>query len=385
MPLSPEASAALNDIQVKLTAVQASLTATQTALTQAVKVLTTDPPVVVVPPVVVPPVVIPPVVIPPVTAPGASLRVSGQKLLLKSGAPVLLRAIELMYGPSAAGDPAKIVATQKALGANGTSPLFEGNIPDNTPYRTLITKAKSELLPLASVMPKNAYFFHALNESKKANLVCGFNFDHGGGRTTMLRPDVVAIINEFDHVFVENEVEMDSDKPPTQWQQDAIAYVKLCRDAGYKKQPIKVGSPAGGRQLAVPLALGKAVLDSDPEKNVVFTWQAYWGIKTSNWTYNTDNGFSYGRPGLVEACQAVKNSGLCFIVGLDYKDDIGDCGMDTLMVELAKHGIHYQYWALSNDGIGNNMLGDAGDIRTITTAGKQVQADFAKTSLPVVL
>jgi hypothetical protein len=315
-----------------------------------------------VPPVVIPPVVVPPVVVPPVTG-KTNIYVQGGKLLSKNGSPLVLRGIEAMYGPTADSNVTRFVSVNKTLGANATGPLFQPNQANVTSYRKL------------------------LEEARRNNLVVGLNFDHAGnGRANMKQPAVVALVNEYDNVFLQCEVEQGDNEDDDQWAVDAIAFVAELRAAGYRKQPIKVGSPLGGRQLKTPLARGRRVLDADPEKNLIFTWQAYWGIKTTGWHYQGDNGFAAGRPGLIAACKAVADSGLCFVVGLDYKDDIGDTGMDTLMAELEKHQTSYQYWALLvGDSYGNGMLSDSTNPNTLTTAGRLVTADFAKTSKPLDL
>lgn len=293
----------------------------------------------------------------------SSIFVQNGQLYTKYNKPVVVRGIEAMYGPTSNSNPAGFVNVNKTLKANAVGPLVQQGQWSAANVRKL------------------------LEETRKANILCGLNVDHvsSGGRAALKDPAIVSLVNEYDHVYIQCEVEQGTDSDDV-WEAAAIAFVKDLRAAGYKKQPLKVGSPLGGRQLKTALDRGKNVLATDPEKNLLFTWQAYWGIKTSGWTYQTDNGFSYGRPGLVEACKAVKDSGLCFIVGLDYADDIGDTGMDTLMAELQKNGTSWQYWALFvGDAYGNGMLNDSTNANTLTTSGKLVNANLIATSVAIDL
>jgi hypothetical protein len=127
-----------------------------------------------------------------------------------------------------------------------------------------------------------------------------------------------------------------------------------------------------------PLASGAAVLAGDPLRNVCFTWQAYWREATqSGWSYQGENGYPSGIAGTKLAIQACAASGLCFVIGLDWRDDVGLTGELALMDECHRLGVSYQHWVLTGDGsnAGNNMLGHWNlSMSSLTAEGGQVQA-----------
>jgi uncharacterized protein YndB with AHSA1/START domain len=277
------------------------------------------------------------------------LWVDGATLRTKTGAKVVVRGIEAMYGPTSASNPAGIHAVVTALGANTYSPL---------PQQNQSTAATLKAL---------------LEESRKAGLVLGLNGDHmGNGRARLCAPEVVALVNQYDHVFLECEVETGWGQTPAQWVAGVNEMVAAFRAAGYKC-PIKVGSPDGGRSPRLPLAFGAEVVEADPEHSIIFTWQAYWASDSNaGWTYQEHNGFAKGLPGIKACCEAIASSGLCFVVGLDKVDDVGDTGSDVLMQELERLGIGWQWWVLFNGGDPNGMLSNALNAASLTATGQTV-------------
>jgi hypothetical protein len=358
---------ALQTQVVNLQAQSASQVAQIAVLQARIEELTRPP--VVVPPVVVPPVVVPPVVIPPVTGARTNIYVDGKTLRTPKGKPFVARGIELMYGPSSASNAARVCATVKALGANTISPLFQPGQSNVSAFRGLLDAAKA------------------------AGLVVGFNCDHFtngvsnpplNNRQILCQPSVVALINQYDNVFLECEVETVWNQSPADWKSDVLDMVADFRNAGLLKQPIKVGSPDGGRNCRIPLTAGRDVRAVD--SNVIFTWQAYWGTNTApDWTYQGENDFPKGIVGTLAAADEINASGLCFLVGLDAVDDIGATGYQDLAARLDFHGVGWQWWALSGDGnlTPNNLVTDNLRIETITTTGRNVKA-ILETKLQMV-
>ncbi len=275
---------------------------------------------------VVPPVVVPPVVVPPVTS-KTGLYVDGSKLRTKNGSEFQIRGIELMCnGDTVTAGYQTVLAMCKTFGANTVSPLFQGNTGTVANVKTFIDTARS------------------------LGLIVGCNADHqSDGRSWMNAPGMVTLLNGYDNVFLECEVETDDVDTTPEWSTAAIALLKSVRDAGHKS-PMKVGAPQGGRHVKYPLAAGKEVLATDPLKNTMFTFQAYWkAAVSSGWTYQGDNGFNSGVAGTKEAFQACLNSGLCFLVGLDWKDNVGLTDLPACAAELHRLGMNYQIWALRGD------------------------------------
>lgn len=282
------------------------------------------------------------------------LYVSGGRLYTKKGIEAKLRGVEMMAGQDAfnVGYPT-LMTTLKGLGANCVSPLFQGSFGSIERVRQFCEAAR------------------------QAGLIVGVNADHQpNGRSWLNTGGMVELLNAFDHVFLECEIETDNVRTTGEWVAQANDLVRSVRAVGHK-HPIKVGAPLGGRQVKYPLTGGKRVLDADPLKNTLFTWQAYWkAAATSGWSYQSDNGFRTGVEGTKEALAACANSGLCFIPGFDWRDDVDETGALELMVHAHTLGLSYQFWVLFGDGMypENNMLGHWNlSPGSITTSGAAVQ------------
>lgn len=292
---------------------------------------------------------------PPPPPPTSNVRLytDGGTLRTKKGTPVVLRGIELMYGSNAHGvGPAELCNRLKALGANALGPLFQPGTNSVAHVKALCDAARA------------------------AGLIVGINADHAGGRAWINTPDMVALCNGYDHVYLQNEIETDPSNPTDdQWQAAVTDLVMSYRNAGHKSL-VKVGAPQGGRRVGFPLRRGAAVRAADPEHNVAFSWQAYWEASTEGWDYQSGEGFADGLAGTLQAIRAVAQSGLCFIVGLDWRDDIGLTGWPELAAECQAQKVSFQHWVLTNDGRfpENNILGHWNlSLDSITPTGRQIQ------------
>ncbi len=318
-----------------------------------------------VPPVVVPPVVVPPVIVPPVTG-KTGLYVDGGKLRTKNGAEFQIRGIEMMVnGDTDRAGYRTVLEMCKTFGANAVAPLFQGTTGTVAKVKEFIDVARS------------------------IGLVVGVNSDHQpNGRSWLNSPAMVTLLNGYDNVYLQCEVETDDVDTNSEWSTAAIALLKSVRDAGHK-HPFKVGAPLGGRHVKYPLASGKDVLATDPLKNTLFTFQAYWaGTSSSGWHYQGDNGFSGGIAGTKQAFQACANSGLCFLTGLDWQDDIGLTNLPECAAELHRLGMNYQIWALRGDNSnpGNNFLSHWNhSASSITTTGVTMCEILKAQSKPAAL
>jgi hypothetical protein len=298
------------------------------------------------------------------------LWVDGSTLRTKNGSPVQIRGLEAMYGTDAMNvGPVEFCKRMKALGANTISPLFNSGNNANS---------------VANVK--------ALCDAARAEgLLVGVNADHAGGRTWLNNPQLVTLLNGYDHVFLQNEVEQSNGTTDAQWLTDVKEVISFTRGLGYKCL-LKVGTPLGGRMVKYPLKSAKQALDFDPQKNILFTFQAYWKAGTlGGWSYQGDNGFqpasNLGSDGTKLAFQAVANSGVCFLIGLDWKDDVGETGWAILADEAHRLNLNYQHWVVFGDHIPeNNVLGSWNyQLSTITTTGKVISDKLkAQVKLPTL-
>lgn len=285
------------------------------------------------------------------------LWVDGSTLRTKNGSAVVIRGLEMMYGTDAMNvGPVEFCKRMKALGANTVSPLFNSGSGANS---------------VANVK--------ALCDAARAEgMLVGVNADHAGGRNWLNNPQLVTLLNGYDHVFLQNEVEQGAGSTNAQWLSDVKDAITFVRNLGYKC-PVKLGTPLGGRMVKFPLAAAKDAIQLDPLKNVLFTFQAYWkGGQLGGWSYQGDNGFSpssnIGSDGTKLAFQACANSGVCFLVGLDWEDDIGTTDWVALADECQKLNLNYQHWVVFGDHRqGNNVLGHWNySLSSITTTGKTI-------------
>jgi hypothetical protein len=263
------------------------------------------------------------------TRPG--LYVDAGKLRTRLGAELRLRVIEVMVNGNAAGFPggfpALLAKFKNDLGANAVSPLFQGS--------------------QGALAQVKAFCDAAL----ALKLVVGVNADHqSAGRAWLLDPAMVVLMNSYPHVYLESEVETgDGGGTPTLdvWAAAEKSKIAAFRAAGHTT-PVKVGCHAGGRELRYPLARGADVLAADPLHKLVFTWQAYWGA-AGNW-YQSSNGYVSGVAGTLAALDACAASGLCFIPGFDFADDVGTTGQDLLLDRAVLRGLSHAHWAATGDG-----------------------------------
>lgn len=99
--------------------------------------------------------------------------------------------------------------------------------------------------------------------------------DGGGSVDIYLRSDVKALLQKYEKHLVLHAMGEGTQSTASAWASDSIAGISKLRAAGYKA-PIYVMSNTYGRNLPTLLSHGQQVFDSDPLKNVVFGWQAYW-------------------------------------------------------------------------------------------------------------
>lgn len=93
---------------------------------------------------------------------------------------------------------------------------------------------------------------------------------------TFLKPEVKEVLMRYQDKIVIHALGEQTQGNVNQWVTDSKAGIASLRAAGYTA-PLFVLANDYGRNLPTILNRGKEVFDSDPLKNVVFGWQAYWG------------------------------------------------------------------------------------------------------------
>lgn len=299
------------------------------------------------------------------------LWVDGKVLRTKNGDPLILRGYEMMYGPGSMSiGPVEYCRRMKALGANCIAPLFQTSGGANTvgAVKALCDAARAE------------------------GLIMGVNADHAGSRTWLRNPQLVALLNSYDNLYLCTNVETGSIETNQQWLDFVREVITDVRSMGYK-MPVKLGTPQFGRHVKYVISAGAQALELDPLKQIIFTWQAYWKAGSlGTWSYQLENGFmppsgQLGVEGTRAAIRALAKSPVCTVIGLDWEDDVGPTGWVELATECDLQGMSFNHWVICNDGNlpGNNVLGSEQTLGSITTNGRQMQAWMLSHQMHVTL
>ncbi|MES2384546.1 MAG: hypothetical protein V4593_08350 [Pseudomonadota bacterium] len=276
-----------------------------------------------------------------VTPARTGLYVDGTKLRTRFGVELRLRVLEVMLaGNLKQYGYAKFLAQIKNdLGANAVAPLFEDGFASQTEVKAFLDAA----LLLGLVVFVNA--------DHQGNFA-------GGTQGWADEAWLATLMNGYPNVILECDVEtyvQNGDASTAAWVTAEKAKVAKFRAAGHKS-PIKVGAHAGGRDVSYPLAKGAEVLAADPEHNLVYTFQAYWGA-AGTW-YQSSNNFADGLAGTKAALAACAVSGLCFVPGFDVADDVGSTNEPALLAEAIRLGLSHAHWVATGDFRGGNNCYD---------------------------
>jgi hypothetical protein len=291
-----------------------------------------------------------------------NIRVVGNQMRDRRGNAFAIRGIESMFG-NGSSDAVPFVAGHKALGANTVSPLPNSSVATADAVQSLVDAAY------------------------QAGLVLGLNADHANqGERFFQNKDIQAIVNHYPNVFLQEAVELGSNMTESEWVDAAKhkvdAYVSL-----YPDKPLKIGSPDGGRSPRYALDRCQDVVDYYKSKGgrggLIFTCQLYWKASTASWSYQNQNGFKDGLPGILEAIDAMAASPCYFLPGLDNQDDVGYTGWRVVTdhIRTAQSDptlrTSFQWWVYFNSGdsYANDLTTKANDaLSGITATGRDVKA-----------
>lgn len=289
----------------------------------------------------------------------SGLWVDGRNLRTKNGSVASIRGIEAVLGKRGSTHPGTIFRTCIKFKANCILSVF------------------SEHDGLMN------YIFSNLVIAKLNNMVVGINTEILFMYDFLYRKEFVSLLNSFDNTYI--ELSRGDGRNSSEIKDIYTREIKALREIGHLS-PIKIFPSMGGRKLKDFLDCGHSILENDPEKNVIFSWNAYWGLKTGSWTYQEDNGFTPGIGGTIEACKAIYDSGLCFIVSLSGEDDIGATGFEQLAPVLHQYDIGWTWSSLHHIDTYKNGLVEFPLSDTINdTYGPIVEDLFRVQSKPILL
>jgi hypothetical protein len=284
-------------------------------------------------PIPVPPAPVPvppaPTPVPSPTPVSGVLQVKGRQIFKADGTPFVPRGFEFEAGfwADLPGNWTGIVDEIAKTGANATRFIFN---------LSQLTASDVE---------------HILAEAQKKNLVMYCSQKWGDHPTDWyLQQDMMSALKKYESNIVLDvlqEVEYDD---TAKWQNDAVAAIKRARDAGFKGTLCLITNHYG-RDVQCLFDHGAAVFASDPLKNCIFDFQAYWGgvpdsgtLNASYWSYQKANGYT-----LATAIQRI--SQLNFPVQLG-NIDISDAGagpiehvdLDAVFSACKQYNIPWLYW-----------------------------------------
>ena len=186
-----------------------------------------------------------------------------------------------------------------------------------------------------------------------------------GDRTWFNRPEIKQVLLRHEKGLVLDAFqEPDYDDVP-RWIKDAKASIAQLRGYGYKA-PLTVLANQYGRDLSAALAHGQEIVDSDPQRNTILGWQAYWGQK--GW-YQKAHGMS-----LTQGVERSADRNFPMQLGIDQNADHNE-PMDyaAVMAAAEQEGMSWLWWNFWNawDSMGNNASND-GTAANLTATGRQV-------------
>jgi hypothetical protein len=312
----------------------------------------------------------------PVNAPDSgwpNIRVVGNHLCDRYGKPFAVRSIESMFG-NGTSNAIAFAAGHKSLGANTMGPLPNSGVMGSSDIDKLLAAAYNE------------------------GLIIGLNADHTGkGESFFKQQAIQVIINRYPNVFLQEAIELGSGMTEDGWVAAAKKKVDVYVDM-YPDKPLKIGSPSGGRSPRFALDRCKDVVDYYYSKGgrggLIFTCQLYWKAATSSWSYQEENGFPDGLPGILKAIDAMAASPCMFMPGLDNNDDVGYTGWREVMDHVRASNVDpgqrlsYQWWVYYNSGdeYSNDLTTNAvSALSGITSVGKEVKAKLEADREYVVL
>jgi mannan endo-1,4-beta-mannosidase len=178
------------------------------------------------------------------------------------------------------------------------------------------------------------------------------------------QPDIKAVLLKYEPWLMVDAFNEPNYDDPTRWLGDVKAAIAALRATGYRV-PLNVISNQYGRDLPTALSHGREVVDSDPLKNTIVGWQAYWGA--SGW-YQKQYGMS-----LAVGVQRAATAGFPMQIGIDYFSDPGET-MDyqSTMQAAAEQRIGWLWWDWYNPFGNSNSLSVDGTAGNLTSFGQVV-------------
>jgi mannan endo-1,4-beta-mannosidase len=277
----------------------------------------------------------------------------GRFLYDPCGNKVLVRGIEQMFWSTSWISPSFVDEIAKS-GANTTRilPQISSPTPDGKPAMSLAAVESLIKLVIADKM------------------MVDIAVDGGSNPDIYLRDDVKALLLKYERYLVIHAKGESTEGSENEWVANAKSVVSKLRAAGYKA-PLYLLPITYGRNLPVVLNRGQEVLDSDPLKNIIFGWQAYWG--SSNY-YQKKFGMT-----LAQAMAKVAAASFMIQVGLLKETDPGEyLDYSPVMADAQANGVSWLWWDwrmsgsnLTTDGTFGHWASDGQQVVVSNANGVQ--------------
>ena len=191
-----------------------------------------------------------------------------------------------------------------------------------------------------------------------------------GDRTWFNRADIKPVLLKHERGLILDALQEPNYDDVNRWVTESKAAIKQVRGYGFKA-PLTVLSNLYGRDLKALLSRGQEIVDSDPLKNTIMGWQAYWGV--SGW-YQKTQGMT-----LTQGVDAAALKNFPVQMGIDLNADPNQpMNYSEVMAATQRKGMSWLWWNFWNkwDGMNNNASVD-GSATNLTTAGKNVVTNDA--------
>lgn len=244
--------------------------------------------------------VIPMVTTPPTTpTPTGTYKVLSSGILVDpNGAEVVIRGIEQTFW-HASWLPLSFITEMGKTYANTVRVLlkYQESTPTGEPALNL------------------AEIENAIKLAINAKMLVDVAIDGGHNPAIYLNTEVKALLRRYEKYIVIHAKGEATETTDDSWANSAKSVIASMRSAGYIC-PLYIMSREYGRNLPCLLNKATEVLASDPLRNVVFGWQAYWG---SGGYYQNKYGLSLSQA--LDRVSQIRSSGVMIQIGVLYHSD----------------------------------------------------------------
>ncbi len=228
-----------------------------------------------------------------------------------------------------------------------------------------------------------------------AHMLVDFALDGGKQISSWVRPEIVALIKKYERYLVLHLKGESYESTDAAWRDVAINEIGQIRAKGVQC-PVYILAREGGRRLPCILnidssdtqtpkrSFGQEIVDADPLHNVIFGWQAYWGMVPPTSLDYVAGGWqdNFGMS-LRQAFQYCRDAPFPIQIGMIKHSDHQDPELSDLevpyaaMMDLAKtYELGWLWWDwrmgiddLTTDGYYPNWDGSLGSEVMVTATG----------------